>query len=433
MVSHRQGPGYSRSCRSTTNAIPPPVAIEGLAVDGVSVWSAVGASQRAKSGSGMAPLRVPPGRQRFEFHYTALSFTAPERVRFNSKLEGLETDWMDAGKTRSTEYNYLPPGAYRFRVIACNNDDIWNIKGASLAFSVLPFFWQTWWFCLAALGCGAGLIGASVLLLTRTKMRRRLQDLERQRVLERERTRIARDIHDDLGASLTRITLLSQSAYGELDGQSQAGAHVQSIYHTARELPAMDEIVWAVNPQHDTLDSLVTYLGRFAQSFLAPAPFAAASICPCTCQRGLSAELRHNVFLAFKEALNNVAKHARASEVRITLEFQPGGFALIIADNGCGFDFDQLSRAPQTPSDGARAGGGNGLINMQRRLREVGGRCEWDTSPRQGVRGGSSFSRASFPASSKHTTILPPAILVVTVRFKHALRTHGRCRLHSRR
>ena len=295
---------------------------------------------------------------------------------------------MDAGKTRSTEYNYLPPGAYRFRVIACNNDDIWNIKGAALAFSVLPFFWQTWWFRLAALGCGAGLIGASVLLLTRTKMRRRLQDLERQRVLERERTRIARDIHDDLGASLTRITLLSQSAYGELDGQSQAGAHVQSIYHTARELTrAMDEIVWAVNPQHDTLDSLVTYLGRFAQSFLSASAIRCRLDLPLHLPTWtLSAELRHNVFLAFKEALNNVAKHARASEVRITLEFQPGGFALIIADNGCGFDFDQLSRAPQTPSDGARAGGGNGLINMQRRLREVGGRCEWDTSPRQGAR-----------------------------------------------
>ena len=113
---------------------------------------------------------------------------------------------------------------------------------------------------------------AGVFSVSRRRERRKLEQVERQRALERERARIARDIHDDLGASLTRITMLSQSVRGELDGQAQATADVDQIYSTARELTrAMDEIVWAVNPKHDTLDSLVTYLGRFAQQFLSSA------------------------------------------------------------------------------------------------------------------------------------------------------------------
>ena len=163
--------------------------------------------------------------------------------------------------------------------------------------------------------------------------------MERQRALERERARIARDIHDDLGASLTRITLLSQSVRSELESEHRAGADVDQIYSTARELTrSMDEIVWAVNPQHDTLDSLVTYLGRFAQHFLSAAGIRCRLDVPLDLPAlALTAEIRHNVFLAFKEALHNVVKHAQATEVRLSLELRPEGFMLVIADNGRGF------------------------------------------------------------------------------------------------
>src|SRR5205085_11009042 len=141
--------------------------------------------------------------------------------------------------------------------IACNNDDVWNPVGASLSFTVLPHLWQTWWFQGAGMALGASGIGAAVFGVVRRRERRKLEQLERQRALERERARIARDIHDDLGASLTRITMLSQSARSELATEPQtAAADVDQIFHTARDLTrAMDEIVWAVNPKHDTLDS----------------------------------------------------------------------------------------------------------------------------------------------------------------------------------
>src|SRR5712664_3821276 len=237
---------------------------------------------------------------------------------------------MDAGTKRVAEYSYLPPGTYTFHVIACNQDEIWNETGATLGFTVLPWFYQTWWFRLAAIVGGAAAVGAAVVFVTRRRVRARLEQLERQQAVERERTRIARDIHDDLGASLTRISMLSETVRGELAGQTQAAADVDQIYGTARELTrAMDEIVWAVNPKHDSLDSLVTYLGRFAQNFLSTAGIRCRLDEPPHLPAWtFTVEVRHNVFLAFKEALHNVVKHAGASEVQVSFELMTGGFIL---------------------------------------------------------------------------------------------------------
>jgi signal transduction histidine kinase len=181
--------------------------------------------------------------------------------------------------------------------------------------------------------------------------------------------------------------MLSQSVRGELSGQVQATADVDQIYSTARELTrAMDEIVWAVNPKHDTLDSLVTYLGRFAQHFLSTAGIRCRLDVPVYLpSRALTSEIRHNVFLALKEALHNVVKHAAATEVRISLELQPAGFVLMVADNGHGFNLKSCAERV-SGADGLRIGAGNGLFNMQKRLEEVGGRCEWNTAPGEGTR-----------------------------------------------
>src|SRR5207237_10090099 len=168
--------------------------------------------------------------------------------------------------------------------------------------------WQTWWFQAAAILSGAGAVAGAARWITRRRVRTRLQQLERQQALERERARIARDIHDDLGASLTRISMLSQTVRGELEDHQQAALDADQIYSTARELTrAMDEIVWAVNPKHDSLDSLVTYLGRFAQTFLSGAGIRCRLDVPLHLPSwALTAEIRHNLFLAFKETLNNV-------------------------------------------------------------------------------------------------------------------------------
>lgn len=370
----------------TTNTAVPPIVIEEMLAGDQTVDLRPGGGAPSRGAHG---IRIPPGRDRFEIRYTGLSFTSPEKVRFKYRLSGLENDWTDAGTKRVAEYSYLRPGAYQFQVIACNNDGLWNEKGARLAFTVLPFFWQTWWFEASSGTSVAAALGGAIFWAGRSRVRRKLEQVERQRALERERARIARDIHDDLGASLTRITMLTQTVRTELDGQTQATADLDQIYSTARELTrAMDEIVWAVNPKHDTLDSLVTYLGRFAQHFLSTAGIRCRLDVPVYLPAWvLTSEIRHNVFLALKEALNNVVKHAEATEVRISMQLeQPRGFILGVADNGRGFETTGRGDHQQNRVEHPRLSSGNGLANMKKRLEEIGGRCECDTAPGEGTR-----------------------------------------------
>ena len=357
------------------NRLPPPVVIEAVQVD-----------DRALAGATNGlPAQIPPGRHRVDFQYTGLSFMAPEKVRFKYRLAGLDTEWLDAGNKRSINYNYIPPGRYTFRVIACNNDDVWNEQAAEIAFEVLPYFWQTLWFRLLALALMIAASGGFVWFIARRRMRRKLERLEQQRAVEHERARIAHDIHDDLGAHLTRITMLSESASGELDNPAKAAAGLSQIFDTARELTrSMDEIVWAVNPRHDTLESLASYLEKFAQDLLATAGIRCRLNLPVQFpERRLTSEVRHNLFLAFKEALHNVVKHSAAPEVRIRLTLQAMSFELVIEDNGRGFAPGTLGQAADAPG---RFASGNGLENMTRRLAEIHGRCDIQTGPGSGTK-----------------------------------------------
>jgi ligand-binding sensor domain-containing protein len=142
------------------NTVPPPVVIESMRVDDRKLASA-------------APLKIPPGRHRFEFQFTGLSFVAPEKVRFKYRLKGFDDNWVDAGTKRLAGFNYIPPGRYSFQVLACNNDGVWNEKGAGLSFEVLPFFWQTAWFRLLALTMLLAASGGLVWFFTRQRMRRK--------------------------------------------------------------------------------------------------------------------------------------------------------------------------------------------------------------------------------------------------------------------
>jgi signal transduction histidine kinase len=167
----------------------------------------LGSATNSLTSTNAEGLQISPGRHRLELRYTGLSFSAPERVRFRYRLENLDADWVEAGPLRTAIYSYVPPGKYRFQVIACNSDGVWNEEGTSLSLQVLPYFWQNRWFIgLAALGLLATVGGASRLVEQR-KHQRRLSRIEQERALERERARIAQDLHDDLGSSLTRISL----------------------------------------------------------------------------------------------------------------------------------------------------------------------------------------------------------------------------------
>jgi len=372
--------------RIASNPIPPPVVIDSLWRDG----------HPARTAAGLVADPVPPDHERLEFRFSGLSFVAPGKVLFKYRLDGIDRDWIESGTKRSAFYSRLSAGTYRFRVIACNNDGVWNTTGATLAFTVAPFFWQTWWFTGTCSLTGLTVFALAVRGVTRRRMQRRMQELQRQTALERERARIAQDIHDDVGSSLARIAMLSQPARGDLAEPQRTAAMLSRIYTTAREVTkSLDEIVWAVDPRHDTLDSLVSYMGKFAQDYLATAGVRCRLDAPVDLPAWrITAETRHNLFLAFKEALNNVLKHAGAREVRVALALHADAFAISITDDGRGFD----PAAAVAPTPG-RLVSGHGLPNIHRRLTSIGGRCEITSSPGQGTRVSFHLGITSHPVS----------------------------------
>lgn len=353
----------------TVNTLPPPVLIEGAIVDGVEHKP----ERMRGAGAQRTPLRlvVAPGKQQVRILFTGLSFVSPDRVRFKYKMEDLEREWSEPTTARSVQYTLLPSGEHRFVVKACNNDGVWNDAGAALLVVVQPHFYERWEAKLGATGLGLGIVVFAVRRIYVRRYRRKLEQVERQRAIERDRARIAKDIHDDLGAGLTHIALLSELA--RRDSAQELPNHVAQISEMARELTRnMDEIVWAVDPENDTLDSLVSYVSKFAQEYL--------SVAEVRCRLDVAAELpayvlpaevRHNLFLAIKEALNNVVKHARAREVWLRIEVRPQAFTVVIEDDGCGLSATKLSGATQAD----RISSGHGLANMAKRLRAVGGDC----------------------------------------------------------
>jgi signal transduction histidine kinase len=318
-------------------------------------------------------VTIPPGRGELEIHYTGLSLQRPEKNRFRYQLEGVDTDWVDAENRRVAYYNHLHPGQYRFRVMGSNDDGIWNAVQASIAFVLQPVFYETSWFLgLCGLALVAGVAG-SVRYVSIKRLARKLAVLEQQHAIEKERARIAKDIHDDLGASLTQITMLSDRAEAEDAGELRT--NTRKISTTAREMAqSLDEIVWAVNPQHDTLEGLVEYLSQSADEFLEDTPIRSHLKLPSELPRcPIPAEVRHQLFLAFKEALNNAVKHARASEIVITVAIDGERLLVSVADNGKGFD----------PSNSRN--GGNGLQNMRKRLEGLGGQFDLVSRPNEGT------------------------------------------------
>ena len=378
-----------------TTLPPPPVVIEQVLADGVALVERAGQTGGtpprppghlvpASLSPNHSPLVVHPGRLRLEFHFTALNLTAPEQVRFRYRLDGYDDVWVEAGRRRAASYGTLPPGRYVFRVAASNREGLWSVEPAAVTLKVLPYLWQTWWFHLSSYLTAAAALAATVSLASRRRHRRNLENLDRRQALERERARIAQDMHDDLGASLTRIGLLSQTAATGVADPLRTADYLGQIYASARDLTrAMDEIVWAVNPRHDTLDSLLNYLTRFGHEFLGTAHIRCRMAFPVQLPEWkVRSEIRHNVFLAFKEALHNAVKHSGAREVRISLELRPAGFDLHIHDDGMGFDLSRLP-APALTSD--RLASGDGLANIRNRLGSIGGAATIASAPEQGT------------------------------------------------
>jgi signal transduction histidine kinase len=290
-------------------------------------------------------------------------------------LEWEEIFSIGAADYGRADYTNLPAGLYRFRMQALNLLGVPAGRDISQLVTVPAAAWKSVWFWVAtALGLSAIAAGSWRMSAWR-RMQGQVRDLERLRDIEQERFRIAQNIHDDLGARVTEIALLSSSAQLKPNLSNEARAEFGAVSRLTNDLVrALYETVWAVNPKNDHLDSLASYVCQMANQMCAQAQLRCRLEIPdLPAEVSVGSPIRHNVIMAVKEAIHNVIKHGRASEIQICIRQAGGVLTLQVGDNGCGFD----------PAVTAR---GNGLDNMEKRLRSLQGSCSVESRPGAGTK-----------------------------------------------
>ncbi len=327
-------------------AAAPPVLITGLRVAGVArPVSELGQTE-------VTGLELASNQNQIQIDFTCLAFALGERLRFRYKLEGADGDWNAPTSQRTINYASLRPGAYRFIVQAINPDGQFSPAPAVVAFNILPPVWQRWWFIALA----AALAGSGLYALYRYRLTRMIE-------MERVRTRIAADLHDDIGSSLSQIAIISEVLHKQIKPQEQSvDRNLSLMARVSREaVDSMSDIVWAINPQRDHMHDLVRRMRRFAsETFPARDIDFSFKVPGSEHDIKLDADVRRQVFLIFKESVNNIVRHSGCARAEIEMRVEGHWLVLKIADNGQGIG-------------GARFTEGNGLLSMRRRAESLGG------------------------------------------------------------
>ncbi|HKD82430.1 MAG TPA: two-component regulator propeller domain-containing protein [Candidatus Angelobacter sp.] len=340
------------------NPVPPPVVIEEANLDQHEI--------APRNGFG-----IPAGARSLEIGYTALSLAVPEKTRFRVKLEPFDKEWVDSGSRRRAFYTNLAPGNYRFRVIACNNDGLWNETGAAWSFTVTPAFYQkTWFFALCA--------GTAVLMLWGLYLFRIRQLQAHHQILieERvaERTRVAQELHDTLLQSIAGLSLhvggLSKIVTSQEVRERLESLRVQ-IDNCLREAR---QSVWALRTQNVDRHDLAAAVKESACRLIADRPIR-FDLSIQGVRRPVSDRVEQQILRVAQEAISNCIRHARATRIQADLDFGTDQVALKVTDDGCGFDVDDV----------ARRVGHWGLITMKERAQQVGAQLKINSTAGQGT------------------------------------------------
>jgi ligand-binding sensor domain-containing protein/signal transduction histidine kinase len=351
-------------------ALPPPVMIDGLQVAGVRHPVSDLGETRIEN------LQLRSDQNQVQIDFLGLGFAAGEVLRYQYKLEGAAAggEWSAPNDQRSVTFANLSPGSYRFLVRAVNTDGVESAEAASVAFVILRPLWQRPWFVTLALLALGGLGFA----LYRYRIARLVE-------LERVRTRIATDLHDDIGSSLSQIAILSEVVSQRVPQDNAPVIEPLSlIAGTSREMvDSMSDIVWAINPQRDHLSDLTQRMRRFASDILSARDIGFRFRAPDAGQDiRLGADLRREVYLIFKETVNNLVKHSECTGADLELRIVDDWLVLRIADDGRGFD---TTRPLQSSNGNGASLGGHGLLSMRRRAAALGGTFEVKSEPGRGT------------------------------------------------
>ncbi len=338
--------------------VVPPVVITDFLVKGkpVSLPSALPFTKR---------IKLSYRQNFFTFKFAALDYHAPGKNQYAYQLQGVDDDWVACGSRRFADYTDIAPGNYMFRVKATNSDGIWSRHQASVEIVILPPFWQTWWFRLLLL--------IALLALLQAFHRYRVNKLL---AVERTRWRIARDLHDDVSATITGIAYFSEALEQQVGKQdAQVKKLFALIHESIRNVQeSMSEIIWSINPENDHWESILPKFRRFASelceskgiNYLIEIPDELFS-------KELEMEKRRNVWLILKEIVNNAVKHSQCENLTVLMKPDKAELLVTIADDGRGFDENKISE-------------GNGLQNIRRRAEKIGVTVQLFTAPGQGTR-----------------------------------------------
>jgi len=294
--------------------------------------------------------------------FACLQFHNNSQIKYAYKLSGIDKDWVYCNYKRSAPYTNLQPGKYVFNVKALSPDGVWS-QPTILNIIISPPYWQTWWFYLFEIIIIIAILIWIIRLYTLRKLNKQKVEFEKTKAVSDERSRIASDMHDDLGAGLTSIRLLSEIANIKTTEDSSTKNEIRKIVRVATNLSEnLKEIIWTMNSNFDKLEDFVIYIRSYSIEFFDTSSIELQFIAPTTYPEILlPGELRRNLFLCIKEALNNIVKHSKAGKATLTLQIINNSLAIDIYDDGVGIDSNKLNKF------------GNGLTTMKKRLEKYGG------------------------------------------------------------
>jgi ligand-binding sensor domain-containing protein/two-component sensor histidine kinase len=316
-----------------------------------------------RDGENLQPIHLSYRKNMITLDFAALNFTNPALNQYAYRLDGFDENWIYCGSKQTATFTNLDGGTYTFRVKGSNNDGIWNEEGAKVILIVHPPFWKTWWFYLLC----AILVSSILFIIYRIRINQLLR-------LQQIRLRISRDLHDDIGSTLSSISMISSMAAQQMPEAKKAKDLFGTISNASRQaMDLMSDIVWSINPKNDKMEMIITRMRQYASETLEASQISFSLEVDGDSQNvSLPINQRKDFYLIFKEAINNLAKYAQASTAHIQIETRKKELILRITDNGTGFD-PEIQNA------------GNGLKNMRTRATQIQGILHIDSRPGKGT------------------------------------------------
>lgn len=323
-------------------------------------------------------------------NFSALSFSNEPQVKYIYKMEGFEDNWSKPTAESKVRYRNLSPGKFTFYVYAINGDGVYSLKPAQISFILTPPFWKTSWFILISSLLSLSVLIGTIRFYSNKKLRDKINKLEQEKKIreERDKTRaqISRDLHDDISSTLGSIALYSESFKRQSSYLTNQQIKILDKISTlsSEAIDHINDIIWSVTPKHDTLNEMLLRMKNYTVEICSINRIEyEISVQEINENISLNEEIRRNIYLIFKEALNNCIKHSNSSKILLKTNYCNGNFEMSVIDNGIGFEIDSITKS--TKDNIVKISSGHGINNMKKRAEEIKAELKVESSPNIGT------------------------------------------------